>query len=331
MKIGWVIPTVGCFGAVREMVEVSNQLVGLGHHVIIYSPTGGRCKWMPCRTGYGDFNQAVRDRMDVVIGITDWKPELDNIVFAAKTRLRAICLLGFSPDKELADYLRGVGETNNKGFQQIRKNLNKEIVILTDSQWQIDWIKEITGKTIGPSFGGVNTDMFRPTVKPAGKSIRVISSGDKRPRKGFDTVEKAVEIASRINTDIQFDVYWDKSLFTQDLAAFYSDADIFVDGHKRGGWCNPVAEAMACGTSVVCTNIGATQSFAINERTAITVEPDDAIGMANAIVRLADSKELRNRLAKNALRQIQKFSYYEVSKNLELYLMQQLMQKRQRT
>jgi glycosyltransferase involved in cell wall biosynthesis len=317
MKIGWIIPTVGCFGAVREVVEVSNELVNLGHAVRIYTPNSDPCVWLPCKTTYGNFEDALEDDLDVVIGVTDWDKDLDDIVFNSKSRLKCICLMGFDPSEEFAKFLKDEAESDNKGFLQIKENLNNSIVILTDSQWQIDWIKEVTGKDIGPAFGGVNTNMFYPRDrKLKNKPIKIIASGDTRSRKGWNVVDKAMEIVSAVRPEILFDTYWGKKYNQEELANFYRMADIFIDGHRRGGWCNPVAEAMASRLAVVCTDTPAVSSFAENEVTALVVPMEDYWEMAKAIVRLIDDRSLVENLALSAFTRIQEFSYPLIAKNL---------------
>ncbi|MCA9890559.1 MAG: hypothetical protein KC546_19400, partial [Anaerolineae bacterium] len=107
MKIGWVIPTVGIFGAVREMVEVSNVFVRAGHDVVIYSPDGHPCKWLPCLAASHPLRRLAPARLDVLIGIIDWQPSLFDAMQKAKARLKVVCMMGFTPSDEMASTLRG--------------------------------------------------------------------------------------------------------------------------------------------------------------------------------------------------------------------------------
>ena len=109
LRIGWVVPTVGCFGSVREMVEVSNALAGRGHQVTIYSPDGGPVVWLPCRASYGNLEAARRAELDVLLGIVDWQPELYRVLVESRAKRRGVCLMGVHPSAELICRLaRGV-------------------------------------------------------------------------------------------------------------------------------------------------------------------------------------------------------------------------------
>ena len=108
-----------------------------------------------------------------------------------------------------------------------------------------------------------------------------------------------------------YETYWGRRFTQPQLVEFLQQADIFVDGHIRGGWCNPVAEAMACGAAVVCTRIGATADFAQDGETALLIDPDGPIsdGLRAGIEQLLADAELRQRLAQNAQERIAQFDY----------------------
>jgi glycosyltransferase involved in cell wall biosynthesis len=93
------------------------------------------------------------------------------------------------------------------------------------------------------------------------------------------------------------------------MAATYGAADLFVDAQWHAGWNNPVIEAMACGTPVVCTDIGGVRDFAFDQKTALLVPPRDASALAGAIRRMMDDRELRERLAANALAGVARFDW----------------------
>jgi len=323
LRIGWIVPTVGTFGAVREMVEVSNELVLRGHTVTIYHPEGTPCKWLRCLALCKKLQQVRQDRLDILIGIVDWKTELYQDLLAAKATHKAICLLGFEPTTQMAEALRGEREAEDRAQKIILDAMQRKFLILTDSSWQIEWMQQNVGYPAGPSFGGINLRMFTPLHKfDTDRTIKIIYSGDPRERKGTDTVKKAIEIIKEYSfSQVDFDFYWGKRYNQDQLVAFIQRADIFLDGHRRAGWCNPVAEAIACGVVPVCTRIGANQDFALHEETALLVNVDDAEAMANEAVRLIMDRDLRVRLRKNGLLQIQKFSYAKIAKNLETVLL----------
>jgi glycosyltransferase involved in cell wall biosynthesis len=320
LKIGFICPTVGTFGAIREMVEVSNVLSRRGHKVFIYHPDGGEVKWLESLATCRKLGFLSHDHLDVLIGIVDWQPELYNDLLEAKAKVKAVCLLGFNPSEEMAQALRGEKSPQDKAEKIIRDAINRRFLLLADSSWQVEWIKKNVGyMEAGPPFGGINLTMFRPSKDTKKDSkLRIIYSGDPRERKGTDTVEKAIEILKTSPlVDADYDFYWGKKFDQETLVRFIQQGDIFLDGHRRAGWCNPVAEAIACGTVPVCTDIGAVGDFAIHERTALVVSVDDAEAMAAEALRLVQDENLRTKLSKNGIKHIQRFSYDLVTPVLE--------------
>lgn len=322
LRIGWVVPTVGCFGSVREMVEVSNALAGRGHQVTIYSPDGGPVVWLPCRTSYGNLEAARRAELDVLLGIVDWQPELYRVLVESRAKRRGVCLMGVHPSAELIAVLRGELPTEDPAWQVLRAAVqDPDMLILADGAFQLEWLHAATGREVGVRFGGVNTGMFHPAegARPEGP-LRIGYAGDPRPRKGTDTVEAALEIVRGRYPEVVVRSYWGQRLDQAGLVRWYQDTDIFLDGHRRGGWCNPVAEALACGCAVVCTRIGATAELAIDGKTALTVEVDDIEGMAAAACELIERDSLRATLRGAALAQVAQYSYERIGAQMEAYL-----------
>lgn len=321
LRIGWLVPTVGTFGAVREMVEVSNVLARRGHKVAIYHPDGRECKWLECLAECKKLGFIRTDTLDVLIGIVDWQPDLYDLLLESAAKIKAICLLGFSPSEEMAAALRGERRAGDQAERIIRDAIKRKFLLLADSSWQLEWLRKNVGYDAGPSFGGVNLRMFRPKPKNVSReTVRVVFSGDPRDRKGTDTVLAAIEILKESSEKMEFDSYWNRKFSQEQLVAFLQKADIFLDGHRRAGWCNPVAEAIACGTVPVCTDIGAVRDFALHEQTALVVPVDDAKAMADEALRLAEDTQLRLRLAENGLQRIRAYSYDIVAPHLEAAL-----------
>lgn len=324
MKIGVLIPTVGTFGAVREIVEVSNVLIGLGHQVYIYHPDGSPCKWLKCLAVCRKIVDLPLDPLDVLIGIVDWQPELYQNLLDAPAKVKAICLLGFEPSEQMARDLTGEQLPADKAHKIIRDAMVRKFLILADSSWQVDWVRKNTGYLAGPAFGGINLRMFHPSLREENKKIKIIYSGDPRDRKGTDTVKEAIEILQENivrdgleDIQLEFDSYWGKKFTQEQLVDFYQKGDIFLDGHRRAGWCNPVAEAIACGCVPVCTDIGANRDFSINLQTALVVPVNRPDMMAEEALTLVRQPILRNKLREYGLEKIKEFSYEKVVLSLE--------------
>lgn len=319
ISIGFLTPTVGIFGAIREVIEISNELIKLGHQVTIYHPDGLEIKWMPSFSITKKISFLQTDNLDILIGIIDWQPELYQNFENANAKIKAICLMGFNPTEEMAQALRGEKKPVDNAEKMLRDAITKKYLILADSGWQVEWVKNNVGYPAGPAFGGINLKQFFPKKDVRNKDkFCFIYSGDPRDRKGTDTVEKAIEIIKLGGyASIEFNSYWGKRFSQKELVEFIQEGDVFLDGHRRAGWCNPVAEAIACGTVPVATDIGANRDFAIHEQTALIVPVDDAEMMAKSAIRLMQDDVLRQDLADRGTRKITEFSYPLIAKKLE--------------
>lgn len=277
----------------------------------IFHPDGGPCKWLPCAAECTGLSKLETRRLDVVIGIVDWQPSLYRSVISATAAVKAICLLGFSPNDEMVSALQGRTKPADPAQKIIRDAFKRNLTILADSSWQIDFVKNTVGyPNAGPAFGGINLNMFHRVPRKQNEKKRILFSNDPRPRKGTDTVEAAIEIIkNRYGDSVEFDSYWGRRFSQEELVSFLQRGDIFLDAHRRAGWCNPVAEAIACGAVPVCTDIGAVRDFALHNKTALVVPVDDAEAMAESAIRLLEDNSLRQGLAENGWKTIQRFSY----------------------
>ena len=158
------------------------------------------------------------------------------------------------------------------------------------------------GVGVGVPFGGVNLGQFMPgDKKRTGAKKLVIHSNDPRERKAPEIVREAVEIIKK-NSDVDVDSYWNRRFTQTQLVQFLQSADVFIDGHRRAGWCNPVIEAMACGTATVCTDIGAVKDFAHDGVTSLVV-PAPAKSLPKPL-RSISAKKLSERLFVTCTRRV---------------------------
>ncbi len=319
MRVGWLIPGVGIFGSVREVVETSNVLARRGHAVTIYHPSGLPVPWLPCLAGTAPLEAARTAELDALILAGQPAPMYLDVLQASPARVKGCCMMGFEPSPNLRDLLQA-------GESLLAQVLHGEYLILTDSAWQIAWLRDNLGIEAGPAIGGVNVAMFRHVkTKRNPPPYRILWSGDPRPRKGGETVTKALDILRESGLDFEAATYFGAGIPQSGMAEWLSNGDLFLDGHRHGGWCNPVAEAMACGLPVVCTDIPAVGDFALHGETALLVDVGDARAMADAAwCLLKDNPPWRAQLARAGHKRIQAFSYEVVAPRLGAALMERL-------
>lgn len=111
----------------------------------------------------------------------------------------------------------------------------------------------------------------------------------------------------------------------EDVPSFLGDMDIVVlptwDKWRREGCPVALLEAMACGKACIATDVPGSRDIIEDGVSGLLVEPENAIALAEAIQRLIDDPELRDRIGKAARLRIEKhFSIEkEVAAHEQLY------------
>ncbi len=103
----------------------------------------------------------------------------------------------------------------------------------------------------------------------------------------------------------------------RDLAPLYALATLLVYPSLYEGFGLPVAEAMACGTPVICSNASSLPEVAGDA--ALYFEPHDVDGMAQAMRRVLDDESLRRDLRSRGLAQVKQFSWERAAHELLNY------------
>jgi glycosyltransferase involved in cell wall biosynthesis len=82
----------------------------------------------------------------------------------------------------------------------------------------------------------------------------------------------------------------------QDLARLLAAADVFVSASLMETYGLTLVEAMACGTPVVAFRVGGIPEAAPDGQVAILCPPQDRAALMEAIMKLRNSPQLRDRL-----------------------------------
>jgi glycosyltransferase involved in cell wall biosynthesis len=98
-----------------------------------------------------------------------------------------------------------------------------------------------------------------------------------------------------------------EELGDDDLPLLYAGSDCYVSPSFLEGFGQPVLEALACGTPVVCSNVTALPEVVGDA--ALLVPPDDDAGVAAAVRSVLDDAALERRLRLAAIQRAQGFSW----------------------
>jgi len=95
-----------------------------------------------------------------------------------------------------------------------------------------------------------------------------------------------------------------------DVEFYYAAADICVAPSLEDAFALPPAEAMACGVpAIVSSRAGASEWITDGVDGLILRDPEDAAELGGAIVRLADSPQLREQMGARAAARVGEFTW----------------------
>jgi glycosyltransferase involved in cell wall biosynthesis len=307
MRISFVEPHLKVYGGIRRVLEFANRFVDRGESVTLYHPTGEPCDWMPCRATVRPLDDLARDSHDVLIFNN---PPDYAVARRTRARVKVFYILELYDKDRLLRFDPKIFWPRKGRMLTLRRAFQLPFVHVANATWIQDWLRQFMGIEAELQLGGVNRELFHPVAPRSAphEPFRILCSGDPREHKGTVTVVEAVERVRR-DRPVELATYHGKRIAQSDMAETYASADLFVDAQWHAGWNNPVIEAMACGTPVVCTDIGGVRDFAFHERTALLVPARDASAMAASIARMLDDRALRERLAANALAGIERFDW----------------------
>ena len=106
------------------------------------------------------------------------------------------------------------------------------------------------------------------------------------------------------------------TLSHQKLAEVYAGCDIMVNASTADNFPGALIEAFLCGLPVVSTDVGGIPFMIQDQKNGLMVAPDDADGLAAAMVQLVRNPELGRRLAENGRLYAQAYQWPEIRKQI---------------
>jgi glycosyltransferase involved in cell wall biosynthesis len=205
---------------------------------------------------------------------------------------------------------------------------------IANSTWLKKKLDEMQGIKDTPVINhAIDHDIFYPRSKKnrnKGK-LRIVSLGKMVEWKGIYDLFNAMELVLKVRNDVELVLYGTKKLSAKyskiphiyvlspsdnELAELYSDSDVLVSASWYESFPLPPLEAMACGLPVITTPYG-TEDYAFDGVNAIVVPPQDPKVLAEAIIRLLDDKDLREKLSKEGLNTAKKFTWDKTTDKVE--------------
>lgn len=304
MNISFLIANLGVRGSIRRVIELSNRLLLLGIDSRIYHSDGSPCQWL---NGYAPTfpeEQVLADNHDVLIFFGD--PHHWEMVKQANAKVKSLYVLGLNEKSDLQSALFGNSSTDSR-TRAIRECLKQSDVMVMANCSAITEFFTSSGIHCYPVFGGVDFNLFQNSGSAERDPFMVLAGGSKRGIEGTATVLEIMEMVKKAVPDAYLETYSGKGYSQSTLADLYCRAGVFLDCQHYGGWNNPVAEAMACKTPVVCTDIWGNRDFAVNKVTALL--SNDPVRLARYVVRCLTEPELVAKLTKAAHETIKEYTW----------------------
>jgi glycosyltransferase involved in cell wall biosynthesis len=232
------------------------------------------------------------------------------------------------------DFDELAGKHGHYYHQLFKESLYLPLDIITISTWLKNWIMENYHKDALVCGVGLEHDVFYPRERILedleGYKIMGIFrgfdyKGDNDLIKALNMVyERIPEInpivvcskdtynSLKEKNDIKFNYTFFESPSDDKLAELYSSSDLFVFPSHIEGYGLPPLEAMACGTPVVTTDCRGVRDFVLDGENALMVPPKEPKAIAESIMRVMNDKELQEKLVKNGLKTVKKFTWKRV-------------------
>jgi glycosyltransferase involved in cell wall biosynthesis len=326
MILGAILPHVKLYGGVRRFFELGNAFIEKGHNFNIYTPDGYPPDWIVSKIKVKSFTELFKESNDILF-FTDRK--LKDVVLKANS--------GFKVFYHVSRRIK---------VREIIKDKRFQIFACSQNVWKHDkfWFGISPYKVIG----GVNTISYfekKQSQKKPGEPVYIMTYGRICEKiKGADLIVSACEKLYKKYPNIRlilFDSPQNKemeeaiSAFTSKVpfefiinhpveknTELFHKADIFVSAEKQTGWANTVAEAMASGIPVIATKSG-TLDMIVDNKTGIFVKRN-VRSIYKAIEKLVLSPELRNELAKNGRKHIEKYDWKLLAENITEWYSRQI-------
>lgn len=94
----------------------------------------------------------------------------------------------------------------------------------------------------------------------------------------------------------------------EELPIIYSGAIAFISPSLYEGFGIPLLEAMSCGTPIITSDVGSMPE--VTGDAALLINPNNTDGISEALVKITENKDLRNRMRTRGFKRVKNFSWY---------------------
>lgn len=247
--------------------------------------------------------------------------------------------LGSSTKNDLSKYV----------FNKKKLHIPKNITAVGISPWISQELNKSTlfkDKVVKTIFNNIDCNDFYPFEKQMARqklnidtSKKIILVGAQNPNSFYKGFQKFIESMKCLNKEEYLVLFFgrlDESLlgrlefeyksfgFISDikiLRLIYSAADVFIAPSLMEAFGKTIAEAMACGTPVVCFDATGPKDMVSHKKDGYKAKPFESNDLAEGISWTLEDKNRRTRLSEQARKSaVEKFHLEKIAKNyIQLY------------
>lgn len=237
------------------------------------------------------------------------KAELPFVATARGSDVTQVGLMA-RPQKAILDAVKQASHTIT-----VSANLKRDLVSMGARAADISVLRN--GVDLG-RFKEIGREERRKAY-PAGPIM--IFAGWLIPRKRLDLVLAVTKLLPNVSTVIVGDgplmaecredvakmgissrVFFEGQQAPEDMASYFSLADVLLLPSDREGWANVLLEAMACGTPVVSRAIGGAPDLIQEDVAGRVVDGDDPVLLAEAVQEVIENQPMRSAVREYAAR-----------------------------
>lgn len=324
LRVTYVLDRLVVAGGVLSVLQLVNELIRLGVEarvVALYADPLVE-EWRPLYTKpliYRDVATLLAECPDSdMIFATHWNtaPWVQQLWQAGRTRRAAYLIQDYEP--------WFFPESAAAERQQVKDTYHMLPQRIVMSDWLQTRLAD-DGYSSDKIPLGMDLGQFYPRSAVATRHHPVVLAMARpgTPRRGFPATIAALALLKQQRPAVEVVLFGDRALRKQaipfafrdaglvirqqQLAALYSEADVFLDASEFQGFGRCALEAMACAAACVLTNLGGVGEYARHEENALLVAPGAVEDMAASMLRLLDDALLRQRLVAQGLETAQRF------------------------
>ena len=311
----------------------------LGSAINVYRPKClyfGNQVWGKLRTG----SFSVRYMQEAVERVMRRENLIPDALYGHFICPSGLCACRIGKSKGIPAFI-GFGESSdrpldNYGLQRIRNETDGCGGFIAVSEYNRTRLLNLgigTEDSVKTFVNGIDPGLFHPGSKVYGRKKWMIPEddfvvsfvGQFSERKGvsrlieavrgLDEVKLVLAGSGPIQIDESDQILFKGRIEPKEIPDFLRMSDVFVLPTRLEGCPNAVLEAMGCGLPIVTSDLPFNHDI-LNKESAILVNPDSVEEIRSAIMKLYQSPELREQLAKASKSRAKRFSIQERTKNI---------------